>query len=89
MRSTISNLAVALLGSAMLACLAVQARADETQAPLVLERTIPLANVSGRIDHMAVDLRRGRLVVAELGNNNPSYGFEVSLKPLLPLHSSS
>ena len=27
------------------------------------------ADVSGRIDHMAVDLRRGRLFVAELGNN--------------------
>lgn len=36
--------------------------------PLVLERTIPLKDVSGRIDHMAVDLRRGRLFVAELGN---------------------
>jgi DNA-binding beta-propeller fold protein YncE len=38
-------------------------------APLVLDRTIPLPNVSGRIDHMAVDLKRGRLFVAELGNN--------------------
>jgi YVTN family beta-propeller protein len=51
------------------AVLFVPARAGESQAPLVLERTIPLANVSGRIDHMAVDLRRGRLFVAELGNN--------------------
>ena len=38
--------------------------------PLVLERTITLANVSGRIDHMAVDLARGRLFVAELGNGS-------------------
>ncbi len=37
-------------------------------APLVLERTIPLAGVSGRIDHLAVDLGRKRLLVAELGN---------------------
>ena len=36
--------------------------------PLVLERTITLPNVSGRIDHMAIDLARGRLFVAELGN---------------------
>jgi DNA-binding beta-propeller fold protein YncE len=36
---------------------------------LVLERTIPLAGVAGRIDHMAVDLGRKRLFVAELGNN--------------------
>ncbi len=38
-------------------------------SPLVLERTIPLADVMGRIDHMAVDLARKRLIVAELGNN--------------------
>src|SRR5215467_9947370 len=37
--------------------------------PLVLETTIPLKDVSGRIDHMAVDLERRRLAVAELGNN--------------------
>ena len=35
---------------------------------LVLERTIPLGDVSGRIDHFAVDLARQRLFVAELGN---------------------
>src|SRR5215471_14592338 len=40
--------------------------ADE---PLVLETTIPLKDVSGRIDHMAVDLARHRLAVAELGND--------------------
>lgn len=36
--------------------------------PFVLEATIPLESTSGRIDHMAVDLRRQRLYVAELGN---------------------
>ncbi|MCW2244178.1 YncE family protein [Azospirillum canadense] len=35
---------------------------------LVLERTIPLGDVSGRIDHFAIDLARRRLFVAELGN---------------------
>ena len=35
---------------------------------LDIERTIPLKGVSGRIDHMAVDLDRKRLFVAELGN---------------------
>lgn len=35
---------------------------------LVLEATIPLDGVSGRIDHMALDPGRGRLLVAELGN---------------------
>ncbi len=38
--------------------------------PLVLEAKIALANTSGRIDHMAVDLKRGRLFVAELGNGS-------------------
>ena len=37
--------------------------------PLVLETTIPLPNVAGRIDHLAVDLGRKRLFVAEVGNN--------------------
>jgi DNA-binding beta-propeller fold protein YncE len=37
--------------------------------PLQLEAKIPLGDVSGRIDHMAIDLGRGRLFVAELGNN--------------------
>ncbi len=36
--------------------------------PLVLDRTIALNDVSGRIDHMAIDLGRQRLFVAELGN---------------------
>src|SRR3954470_22419246 len=40
----------------------------EPDPPLALERTIPLSGVSGRIDHIAVDLRRRRLLVAELGN---------------------
>jgi hypothetical protein len=42
--------------------------AATTSAPLVPERTIVLRHVSGRIDHMAVDLARKRLFVAELGN---------------------
>jgi DNA-binding beta-propeller fold protein YncE len=38
-------------------------------APLQLEAKIQLGNVHGRIDHMAVDLKRQRLFVAELGND--------------------
>ena len=45
-------------------------RAADPVPPLFLERTIPLPGVSGRIDHMAVDLGRGRLFVAELGNGS-------------------
>jgi hypothetical protein len=37
------------------------------EAPLVLERTIPLPGVAGRIDHMAVDLKRGTLFIGEVG----------------------
>jgi YVTN family beta-propeller protein len=37
---------------------------------LQLEAKIPLGNVAGRIDHMAIDLERNRLFVAELGNDS-------------------
>lgn len=50
------------------AILAISSAAAESQAPLVLERVVVLKNVSGRIDHMAIDLARKRLFVAELGN---------------------
>jgi hypothetical protein len=43
--------------------------AADAGAPLVLEATIPLKDISGRIDHMAIDLARHRLAVAELGND--------------------
>lgn len=36
---------------------------------LRLTQTIPLPNVSGRIDHLSVDLKGQRLFVAALGNN--------------------
>lgn len=51
-----------------LACVVGTARSQP--APLVIEAKIPLGAVAGRIDHMAVDLGRGRLFVAELGNNS-------------------
>ncbi|MDB5394254.1 MAG: hypothetical protein JWM91_1760 [Rhodospirillales bacterium] len=60
----------ALLLFAVIGCLAtLRALASPADAPLTLERTIPLKGVSGRIDHLAVDLPRQRLLVAELGNN--------------------
>src|SRR5712671_7753729 len=37
---------------------------------LVLEAKIPLGVVSGRIDHLSIDMKRQRLFVAELGNNS-------------------
>ena len=44
--------------------------AQPAAAPLALEAKIPLGEVSGRIDHLAIDVERQRLFVAELGNNS-------------------
>jgi hypothetical protein len=43
-------------------------QAAESDLLLVLEGTIPLPKVSGRIDHLAADIGRKRLFVAERGN---------------------
>src|SRR5690242_15054250 len=51
-------------------CMASIASAEE--APLVVEAKIPLGAVKGRIDHLAVDLGRNRLFIAELGNGSLS-----------------
>jgi len=44
--------------------------AQTASPPLILEAKIPLGQVSGRIDHLGIDLERKRLLVAELGNNS-------------------
>ena len=67
-----------LLGSiAVLTCaLVLSAVADRPMAqtvetgPMQLETKIPLGTVRGRIDHMAIDLARRHLFVAELENNS-------------------
>lgn len=46
------------------------AQSAEDKAPLRLEAKILLGDVRGRIDHMAVDVKRQRLFVAELGNDS-------------------
>ena len=38
--------------------------------PLALQATIPMPDVQGRIDHMAIDVKGQRLFVAALGNNS-------------------
>src|SRR3954453_23022846 len=48
----------------------LMAKAQTTAAPLQLEAKIPLGPVSGRIDHLAIDIRRQWLFVAELGNDS-------------------
>lgn len=60
----VTGLAVLLFGVAGNAA----AQAEES-APLRLEAKIPLGDVAGRIDHMAIDLTRQRLFVAELEND--------------------
>jgi hypothetical protein len=59
-------------------------RADAEPASLVLEKTIPLPNVGGRIDHMAIDRKRQRLIVAALGNDTVEI---VDLTTGKPIHS--
>jgi DNA-binding beta-propeller fold protein YncE len=60
-----------LAGVLALANTAGQASAQSAYTgPLQLETKIPLGDVRGRIDHMAVDLKRQRLFVAELGNDS-------------------
>ena len=44
--------------------------AQTTGPPLALEAKIPLGDVSGRIDHLGIDVKRRRLFVAELGNDS-------------------
>src|SRR6185295_17267252 len=47
---------------------ATAASAAENVA-LQVESKIPLGNVAGRIDHLAIDGKRQNLFIAELGNN--------------------
>jgi DNA-binding beta-propeller fold protein YncE len=58
---------VSLVGSIALAVMVLAAAA--CGAPLELEAKISLGQVRGRIDHLAVDVTRQRLYVAELGND--------------------
>ncbi len=57
--------------TSMFVMIALTARGAATTpgpAPLVLERTLLLKGVVGRIDHLAIDPEHGRLFIAELGN---------------------
>jgi DNA-binding beta-propeller fold protein YncE len=45
-------------------------RCANTATPLELEARIPLGEVAGRIDHLAIDVAQRRLFVAELGNDS-------------------
>jgi DNA-binding beta-propeller fold protein YncE len=59
--------ALATVGTVIAAGEDVSAQSND--AALRIETKIPLGDTRGRIDHMAVDIDRRRLFVAELGNN--------------------
>lgn len=63
---------ILLVTRATLGALILLGRAASAQSPdatLRVEAKIPLGDVRGRIDHMAADVNRQRLFVAELGND--------------------
>ena len=69
--ATIGSVVLAL--SALMSTTACQAASrtfspEDKSSPLKLERKIPLPNVAGRIDHLAIDLRRRLLFIAEYAN---------------------
>ncbi len=48
---------------------AQQSAATDSRAPLVLVQRIPLPNVTGRMDHLGIDIAGMRLFAAALGDN--------------------
>jgi YVTN family beta-propeller protein len=61
--------------STVIVCLGLISAASGTatsaaeNTPMQIEAKIPLGNVVGRIDHLAIDGKRQHLFIAELGNN--------------------
>ena len=70
MMSAFSMRAIVFLGAAFLSGCTREAYSQDISPPLVLERTIDLPGVIGRIDHMAVDLDHHRLFIAALENGS-------------------
>src|SRR5262245_65618951 len=70
--TNLRRLAVCILTGALTAWVGVARPIAQTadSLPLQLEAKIALGEVAGRIDHLAVDLARQRLLVAELGNDS-------------------
>ena len=58
--------AIVTIGLAILEFSGASIGQPATEKALQLETKIPLGSVAGRIDHMAIDLERHRLFVAEL-----------------------
>ena len=70
--TTFRNLAVCIFVGAATLLVGIGRPVAQTanSLPLQLEAKIPLGDVRGRIDHMAIDLARQRLFIAELGNDS-------------------
>ena len=66
MSKVLSSLAVGALATF---CSTVALAQTPPGEPLVLQAKIPLGEIRGRIDHLAADVNRQRLFVAELGND--------------------
>ena len=77
-----------MLSTVLLTALAASTIGAQVQgaAPLRMVQTIPLPNVKGRIDHLAVDLEGQRLFVAALGNNTLE---AIGLQPGKRIHTIS
>jgi hypothetical protein len=58
------------IGLAVVIALPAAGWAQAPGPPLALDTKIALGAVTGRIDHLAVDLKRRQLFVAELGNDS-------------------
>jgi hypothetical protein len=69
MANPIKAVMIALTVTLVLVAAQDQAITQSETPALKLEAKIPIGNVNGRIDHMAIDLARQRLFIAELGNN--------------------
>jgi DNA-binding beta-propeller fold protein YncE len=69
MASGSTRAALALAAAMLAGCQPGPGLAATTDA-LTLEAKIPLGDVSGRLDHLAVDLEHHRLFLAELGNDS-------------------
>jgi DNA-binding beta-propeller fold protein YncE len=69
-RRRVPTTAAVLAGALTLTGTAASAPSAEATPPLQLEAKILLGDVRGRIDHLAIDLKRQRLFVAELGNDS-------------------
>ncbi len=70
MRGIFLHVVGTLIGIAFSAAVMLPAAHAAESMPLQLEAKIPLGDVKGRIDHMAIDPASQRLFVAELGNDS-------------------